>query len=464
VAYASQTGTALALARQALAILPGNARLLPLNQVDDQILSGTRRALIVASTYGDGEAPDSGARFARYCLAGKHLGHLEFAVLALGDSGYPSYCRFGRSIHQGLSERGAKPLSQPIELDACQQTATLGALERWHSLLLTLGGAAKAEAVQHMAVPSRRPWILKHRTLLNPGSPGEPLFLVRFVPPEGEVCRWEAGDIVDVLPFNEPSRCRHILTQLGLGSQAKSVDQDWLMSLEQALASRDLPDVPPRLSCIDFEAVNQWVARLPVILPRKYSIASIAKDGGLDLVIRQQRDEKGGLGLASGWLTSQIKVGDSVSMQINPNPMFRSPEPNVPLLLIGNGSGIAGLRSHLRHRQVCGATRNWLIYGERDPKADRVFSREINSWIQDATLERLNLVFSRCSHQPMYVQDALYQNEGNVEEWVSCGAVIMVCGSREGMAQGVDNALADILGRDILDGLEAAGHYLRDVY
>jgi|AZIJ01.1.fsa_nt_gi sulfite reductase (NADPH) flavoprotein alpha-component len=464
VAYASQTGTALALARQMLAVLPANTRLLPLNQVDDKVLSSARRALIIASTYGDGEAPDNGARFAQRCVTGKPLANLEFAVLAIGDSSYPRYCRFGRSLHQGLLERGAQPLSQPVELDASQQEATASALERWHSLFRTLDDAAKIEPLQSEAASLRQLWVMKQRTLLNPGSPGGPLFLVQFIPAEGQACDWQAGDIVDVTPTNDRSRCRQVLTQLGLNPKTQSIDPNRLMSFEDALVSRELPDVPPTLSRFDDETIDQWITQLPIIQSRKYSIASIATGGTLDLVIRQQRDENGRLGLASGWLTRQIEIDDSVSIQIHSNPLFRSPEPEVPLLLIGNGSGIAGLRAHLYRRREHGAKRNWLIFGERDPKADRLFADEINAWLESATLERLNLVFSRCPRRPMYVQDALYKNEDNVEAWVSSGAAIMVCGSRQGMAQDVDKALTDIVGRDVLDELEAAGRYLRDVY
>jgi sulfite reductase (NADPH) flavoprotein alpha-component len=39
-----------------------------------------------------------------------------------------------------------------------------------------------------------------------------------------------------------------------------------------------------------------------------------------------------------------------------------------------------------------------------------------------------------------------------------------VCGSLQGMAGGVHDALADILGEDLLEQLTADGRYRRDVY
>lgn len=412
VAYASQTGTAIELANRTVKALKGQARLLPLNQVDDKVLSSTKRALIVASTYGQGEPPDNGARFARrYYRGGVDLSHLEFAVLALGDSSYPDFCDFGRATHRQLSELGATPLCDLIEMDAQDSEAAEAQVARWDTQLRAMG-AAPSDDVAPSPCHSWTPWRLIERVLLNPGSAGQPLFHLKFVASGHEQPHWQPGDIADLVP----------------------------------------PD---------------WAGALPHgsrIAARKYSIASIATDGTLDLVVRQQRDDTGRLGLASGWLTEQVAIGEPIEFRLCDNALFRPPEPETPLILIGNGSGIAGLRAHLRHRQHRGEGRNWLLFGERDPTADRIFSEELDEWHRSGHLEVLNLAFSRCIDRPMYVQDCLYACEAQVEDWVNAGAVVMVCGSREGMAQGVDRALEDILGREGLDALEANGRYRRDIY
>ncbi|MDR2063007.1 MAG: hypothetical protein LBQ29_16625, partial [Acinetobacter sp.] len=58
----------------------------------------------------------------------------------------------------------------------------------------------------------------------------------------------------------------------------------------------------------------------------------------------------------------------------------------------------------------------------------------------------------------------LRNNADELVKWVEQGAVIYVCGSIEGMASGVDQALTDILGEQKLDELRQAGRYRRDVY
>jgi sulfite reductase (NADPH) flavoprotein alpha-component len=79
-------------------------------------------------------------------------------------------------------------------------------------------------------------------------------------------------------------------------------------------------------------------------------------------------------------------------------------------------------------------------------------------------LERLDMVFSRDQAERDYVQDRLRRHAAELKTWVEQGAAIYVCGSLEGMAGGVDDALEHALGRAALDALAAQGRYRRDVY
>ena len=65
--------------------------------------------------------------------------------------------------------------------------------------------------------------------------------------------------------------------------------------------------------------------------PREYSIASIPRDGGVHLLVRQHAHPDGSLGLASGWLTAQAKVGDVVQLRLRQHRRFRL-EDNANLL------------------------------------------------------------------------------------------------------------------------------------
>ena len=79
-------------------------------------------------------------------------------------------------------------------------------------------------------------------------------------------------------------------------------------------------------------------------------------------------------------------------------------------------------------------------------------------------LKRLDLAFSRDQAEKVYVHHKLREQANELRTWVEQGAVIYVCGSIQGMATDVDQALQDILGEASIDQLKQEGRYRRDVY
>ncbi|MRW91169.1 nitric oxide synthase [Duganella sp. FT80W] len=405
MAYASQTGQAERLALQSAAALQkaGVAvHVQSLEKLTPPQLGQYRRALFVASSFGEGEPPDSARRFSRLLHAAKaELQHMQYAVLALGDRNYVQFCGFGRTLDQRLAFMGAQPLHPIIEVD----NGDAGALTRWGHALRGLMEGETADITLSAAADDSdyASWRLDGRTLLNPGSVGFPLYEVTL---GGEIgAGWRPGALVDIWPGHYG----------------------------------------------------------PDVAPRRYSLASVPADGSLQLIVRQVRNEEG-LGLASGWLTDQAALGDEVRVRLIANPSFDACAAEAPALYIGNGSGIAGLRSHLRARVLDGARRNWLVFGERQREHDAICAQEIEGWRAQGFLPELDLVYSRDVTGGGYVQDCLRDRADTVRAWVNDGAIIYVCGSLQGMAGGVDDALADILGRAQLEQLAEEGRYRRDVY
>jgi sulfite reductase (NADPH) flavoprotein alpha-component len=195
--------------------------------------------------------------------------------------------------------------------------------------------------------------------------------------------------------------------------------------------------------------------------PRRYSIASIPADGAIELLVRQVRHARG-MGLASGWLTARAAPGTAIRGRVVANPSFAPAADDVPCLFIGNGSGLAGLRGHLRARVAAGRQRNWLVFGERQRAVDSLCGDELQRWAGGGFLPELDLVFSRDGDGS--VQDRLLARADTVRAWIGTGAVVYVCGSLDGMAGGVDAALRAILGGDAVDELAANGRLRRDVY
>lgn len=403
VAYASQGGTAAALARASAEHLRAaqggdGVRLLPLNRVTGELLRETRRAFFVASTYGEGEPPDNALGFARRCLAdgAADLSHLEYAVLALGDSAYRNFCAFGHRLHQGLEKRGARALGPPLEVDGQRPPAADSLLSGW---LHPWGEAGEAAAPHAGPVE----WRLLAREQLNPGGAGNPLFLLRLRA-VGSMPEWRAGDILAVHPHND---------------------------------------------------IQQPV--------RDYSIASVPAEGELMLLVRLQYRAGGEPGLGSGWLTRGLRPGERVLGRIRANPGFHGVAPERPLVLIGAGSGLAGLRAHLAERAGAGGGDNWLVYGERS-RGDRPLGAELESWRRGGLLTRMDLVFSREGGPERYVQDALAAREAELRRWVARGAALFLCGNRAGMGLGVHQELERILGAERLQQMLEEGDYRRDLY
>src|SRR5699024_8828901 len=105
-------------------------------------------------------------------------------------------------------------------------------------------------------------------------------------------------------------------------------------------------------------------------LVREYSIASTMEDGYIQLLVRQIKHGNGEPGPGSNWLCSQLEPGAELALRIRENKGFHGPNDGRPMILVGNGSGIAGLRAHMRERIQAGHTRNWLIFGERQAAHD----------------------------------------------------------------------------------------------
>jgi sulfite reductase (NADPH) flavoprotein alpha-component len=231
------------------------------------------------------------------------------------------------------------------------------------------------------------------------------------------------------------------------------------MSIEQALWDKDLT-----VEVEAFANMDHLLEQLPKLPSREYSIASIPSQQVLRLMVRQQSDAQGQFGLGSGWLTQHAAVNSEIALRIRSNESFHLIDDNRPIICIGNGTGLAGLMSLLHARTRQNYTQNWLIFGERQCEHDFFYQSTIEAWQSTAMLQRLDLAFSRDQAEKVYVHHKLREQAQELRAWVDNGAVIYVCGSINGMASDVDQALIDILGETKVDQLRQQGRYRRDVY
>ena len=408
VIYASQTGTAEQLAAQTAESLRSaglKVAVRDLGQVDAASLAEVQQAIFLVATTGDGDAPDHAMAFERRIMRQVPALHgLKYAMLALGDRQYRVFCGFGMALDRWLQAAGAERIFPTIQA----HDADPEALNRWSRELGAITGRTDAMSITRAPFS---PWRLVDRRLLNPGSAGWPAIHLELEPVSG-AADWEAGDIAQIAAG---------LTWREFSSGAAELSE------------------------------------------REYSIASTSVDGRIDLLVRLMRTEKGEPGVASG-LLSTVALGEQLPLRIRRNPGFHPPADDRPMILIGNGTGLAGLRAHIRRRAAKDHRRNWLIFGERNAATDAFYKDEIDAWLMSGRLERADLVFSRDQAERRYVQHQLVEVGGEIRAWVRDGAAIYVCGSLQGMAPAVTEALIEILGEDGFDNLTRGGNYRRDVY
>lgn len=420
LAFASQSGVAEGIALRSAAALQAAGvavTLASLARLDAGQLRDHQRVLMVVSSFGEGGPPDMARRFAQQLsqFGDAVLSHLRYGLLALGDRNYPRFCGFGHTLDQALVAAGAQSMFPMIEVD----NGDPGALATWRHKLGVLAGAGDGRSaglpvpVQEADEAPFADWTLSARRLLNPDSIGTPLYEIELTPAHGELPSWQPGALVELLP---------------------------------------------RLHDAQSRADN-----LAPLAPRRYSIASVPREGRVRLLVRQARHASG-LGIASGWLTAHAPQGADIALRLLRNPGFELVDGDVPCIFIGNGSGYAGLRGHLRERIARGHRRNWLLFGERQRAHDAFFMDEVAQWRTQGAIERVDLAFSRDQPTRIYVQDRLREAADTLRRWIGDGAVVYVCGSMAGMAAGVDAVLEEVLGRATLDDLIAEGRYRRDVY
>jgi sulfite reductase (NADPH) flavoprotein alpha-component len=416
--------------------------------------------LVVASTYGAGEAPDSARAFARKQMTRVPvLKGLSYAVLALGDRKYDAtLCGFGREVDRWLASGKARRLFDTVCVDGDDD---IEAMTRWCQHLHRLGAHTSAEAL--MPGPPRD-WLLAERRLLNPGSPGGEAWHLALAPKDPSQLNWTAGDIAEVWPRNSEASVTAFMDRHRLDGEKSFRWRGQWTFLRDILAHSRLPQ-PHEVEGISLD----WlVERLQAFPHREYSIASLPESGRMELLVRKAVKEDGSLGLGSGWLTRDCVPGGVVKLRLRPNPNFHPPghkaDKESPQILIGAGTGMAGLRGHLLHRQQKKLADAWLLFGERTRACDFYYGDDITAWQKDGTLVRTDLVFSRDAEPKTYVQHLVAEQGGDIGRWVrERGASILVCGGLE-MAAGVQQALTAFLGEELLDMMTQDGLYRRDIY
>ena len=265
----------------------------------------------------------------------------------------------------------------------------------------------------------------------------------------------------------------HLQTALDVPAQPPSVTAT-LVSCSHLNPDGDQPLYHLRLACpeltTDTALIEITIPQEKDELRRQYSVAGIAPDGsrGLDLIIRLQTHADGTPGAGSHYLTETLQPGDEVKVRALTHYPAELPDAPRPLILIASGSGLAGIlgilaRMEARYPARAHGLQHWLIYGERDPDHDRIYTACLEKYQEDGILTWLDRPYSRGATRE-YAQHRLAAQRDRLHAQLDAGAVIYICGSADKIGAGALDTLHELLGAKTCDRLGKAGRIRLDTY
>jgi len=233
--------------------------------------------------------------------------------------------------------------------------------------------------------------------------------------------------------------------------------------------------------------VGTILAMLPEIKPRYYSISSSPKHDqsvlSISVSVVKGISPKGRnhFGVASNFIKAQPRMvpSDVAPGYPEADPLlvfikdtgssFRlPPSPDVPVIMIGPGTGVAPMRGFIQERVALGAKENILFFGCRSEN-DFLYKEELEVWMTQGFL-KLFVAFSRkAGAQKKYVQQVIKEQSLLMVDYLKRGACVYVCGDASKMAPDVKAAFVQLtveagLGDDFIPKLASEARYCEDVW
>ncbi|MBL0565156.1 assimilatory sulfite reductase (NADPH) flavoprotein subunit [Aeromonas veronii] len=531
ILYGSQTGNAKGVATAIKA--QAEARGLPVTLASmadykPKQLKKESHLLVVVSTYGEGEPPESAVDLFEQLKKGKigKLDGLKFAVLGLGDSSYEFFCQTGKDFDDFLAKAGAERIYELASLDVDYQDAAkswgeqaLNAIATTLSTGVASSSVANAvqQAVGHSQYSKENPFpahLSVNQKITGRDSTKDIRHIEINLADSG--ITYQPGDALGVWFDNDAELVGEVLALTGLSGDEATAHG----SLRAALTSHfeltrlhgsfitGLADISDNAALKDLAGdkaqVNALVAsaqvvdvlkRFPTALtaeqligllrpltPRLYSIASaqseVEEEVHLTVGVVRYPQEDGTVrsGAASSYLADRLIEDGEVRVFVEHNDNFRLPQnPDTPVIMVGPGTGIAPFRAFMQEREAQGAEgKNWLFFGNPHFTQDFLYQVEWQRYVKSGLLSKISLAFSRDQANKIYVQDRLREAGLELYQWLEAGAHFYVCGDANKMAKDVQEALLDVIAEhghksreeaeEYLSELRRAKRYQRDVY
>ncbi|NVJ55750.1 MAG: assimilatory sulfite reductase (NADPH) flavoprotein subunit [Vibrionaceae bacterium] len=501
IIFASQTGNAKGVAEsleQEAKAQGIDVALFDASDYKGKNLAKETHVIIVASTNGEGEAPDNAIELHEFLQSKKapKLPNLKYGVIGLGDSSYEFFCQTGKDFDTYLSKLGATPFIDRVDCDVDYEAPA----SEWKAKALDkvkddLAAGPQAEVVQlpvgqatgHSQYNKQNPYtatLLTSQKITGRDS-GKGVRHVE-IDLEGSGLTYQPGDALGVWFDNSSELANAILGKVGL-SGVESVDVDGeSISIHSALVSKfeitasnpqlvtkfaelsgskklqklvedkdKLREYATNTQVVDVLAekktklsAEELIGLLRRLTPRLYSIASSQTEVDEEVhltvgLVEYDKDDEKRFGGASSFLTQRLEEGGEVKVFVENNNNFKLPQDdNTPIIMVGPGTGIAPFRSFIQERDNRDAEgKNWLFFGDRTFTQDFLYQVEWQKYLKSGLLSRLDVAFSRDQVEKVYVQHRILENAAQVWQWIQEGAYIYVCGDATRMAKDVHDAL-----------------------
>lgn len=524
ILHISETGnsTELAIRLAALAVEQGlNPILVGIADYKVRKLKEEQDLLIITSTHGEGDPPQSGMEFFEFVEGRKAppLSGLRYAILALGDMSYEHFCGAGKRLDERFEALGAKRLQPRVDCDVDYEDPAAA----WSTGILALLAAEQASAISSTASPSkttdstqqannsvyskRNPFpatVIDNIVLSGRGSTRETHHIEISLADSG--LTYEPGDALGIVANNDPAMVEALLAALSMNPDAPLTVKGQTTTLFDALG-KSFEITTATLRFLDhwgeltgttdiFSAMDntkraaflhdnhiidiirayplkgldpqRFVDGLRPLQPRLYSIASslsICPDEAHITIapVRYKLHGESRSGVASGHLADRAIADSILPVYIQSNPHFRLPSNGEPIIMIGAGTGVAPYRAFMQEREANGGGRSWMFFGERNFRTDFLYQTEWQDWLKNGVLTKMEVAFSRDRAEKVYVQHRIYEHAHDVYAWLEEGAYIYLCGDASHMAPDVHNTLVTVIEEQASVQREEAEEYLRDL-
>ncbi|WP_019934465.1 assimilatory sulfite reductase (NADPH) flavoprotein subunit [Oceanimonas smirnovii] len=505
ILYASQTGNAKGVAETLKAQADASGIAAELYNVADYKIKQLKKethVIIVASTNGEGEAPDDAIEFHKQLKSGKagKLDGLSYGVIGLGDSSYEFFCQTGKDFDEYLSKAGAKPLLARLDCDVDYE----GPAAEWSQSAFELLKDALAGEAANEVIPGtpatqgvaslyskKNPFVAELSTNQKiTGRDSDRDVRHIEISLEDSGLTYQPGDALGVWFSNDEALVDSLLQLVELSGDTEVKVDDKTLSLHEALinhyeltqgyasfvqAYAELSGSDKLKALVDDKAalreycashqIQDIIAGQPVALtaeqllgalrkltPRLYSIASSQAEVDEEVhltvgVVRFDHDGQPRAGGASSYLADRLEEGGKVRVFVEHNDNFRLPaDDSTPVIMVGPGTGIAPFRAFMQERDDRGAEgKNWLFFGNPHFTQDFLYQLEWQRYVKSGLLDKISLAFSRDQAEKVYVQHKLKQEGAEVYAWLEQGAHFYVCGDANKMAKDVHEALIELV-------------------